>query len=64
MKKGFILTPRARHAARDPRSDTSGRAVKNDLEAAESLARDLVAKLTMIEERLMVQARLSRRAAG
>jgi hypothetical protein len=53
-----------KEAAREPRSDTSGRAVKNDLEAAESLARDLVAKLTMIEERLMVQARLSRRAVG
>ena len=53
-----------REAARDARSETSGRAVSHDLEAAESLARDLVAKLTMIEERLMVQARLSRRAVG
>lgn len=53
-----------RQAAKDPRSETSGRAVNNDLAAAESLARDLVAKLTMIEERLMVQARLGKRAVG
>ncbi|MCC6557068.1 MAG: MerR family transcriptional regulator [Polyangiaceae bacterium] len=53
-----------REAAKDRRSETSGRAIALDLASAESLARDLVAKLSMIEERLMAQARLSRRAAS
>jgi hypothetical protein len=50
-------------AAKERRSETSGRAISNDLTAAESLARELVAKLSMIEERLMAQARLSKQAA-
>jgi len=41
-----------REAAKDPRSETSGRAISLDLTSAESLARELVAKLSMIEERL------------
>lgn len=53
-----------REAAKDRRSETSGRAISLDLASAESLARDLVAKLQMIEERLMAQARLSRRVAS
>ena len=53
-----------KEAAKDPRSETSGRAISLDLTSAESLARELVAKLSMIEERLMAQARLSRRAAS
>lgn len=47
-------------AAKEQRSDTSGRAVAQDLASAESLAKELLAKLTLIEERLMAQARLSR----
>src|SRR4029079_16960030 len=51
-------------AAKERRSDTSGRAISNDLTTAESLAKELVAKLSMIEERLMAQARLSKQAAS
>jgi DNA-binding transcriptional MerR regulator len=51
-------------AAKERRSETSGRAISNDLTTAESLARELVAKLSMIEERLMAQARLSKQAAS
>jgi hypothetical protein len=47
-------------AARDGRSETTGRATLHDLASAESLARDLLAKLAMIEERLMTQHRLSK----
>jgi hypothetical protein len=53
-----------RDAAKERRSETSGRAIALDLASAETLARDLVAKLSMIEERLMAQARLSRRVAA
>jgi DNA-binding transcriptional MerR regulator len=49
-----------RAAARERRSETSGRAIAHDLSNAETLAKELVAKLSMIEERLMAQARLSR----
>src|SRR5262249_40065048 len=49
-----------REAARERRSETAGRAITNDLAAAEQLAGDLLAKLTMIEERLMAQAQLKR----
>jgi DNA-binding transcriptional MerR regulator len=51
-------------AAKERRSETSGRAIALDLSSAETLARDLVAKLSMIEERLMAQARLGRRVAS
>jgi DNA-binding transcriptional MerR regulator len=53
-----------REAAKEQRSETSGRAIVNDLAAAEGLAGDLLAKLTMIEERLMAQAQLQKRAAS
>jgi hypothetical protein len=53
-----------REAARERRSETAGRAIQNDLAAAEQLASDLLTKLTMIEERLMAQAQLQKRAAG
>src|SRR5215210_6567321 len=53
-----------RAAAKEKRSETSGRLFAHDLAAAEALARDLLAKLALIEERLMTQAQLSRRAAG
>jgi hypothetical protein len=53
-----------RGAAGDRRSDTSGRAIAYDLATAEGLARDLVAKLVLIEDRLISQARLSKRAVG
>jgi DNA-binding transcriptional MerR regulator len=52
-----------REAARERRSETAGRAIANDLASAEQLAGDLLAKLTMIEERLMAQAQL-KRASG
>ncbi len=53
-----------RDAAKERRSDTSDRAIHQELSMAERLATDLVAKLSSIEERLMAQARLSRRAAA
>lgn len=51
-------------AARERKSETTGRAIANDLQSAETLARDLLAKLQMIEQRITAQARLSRRAVG
>ena len=51
-------------AAQEKRSETAGRAVAHDLANAEALAHDLVAKLTAIEERLLAQARLTKRAVG
>ncbi|MRG90635.1 MerR family transcriptional regulator [Polyangium spumosum] len=53
-----------RDAAKERRSETSDRAIHQELSMAERLATDLVAKLSSIEERLMAQARLSRRAAA
>jgi DNA-binding transcriptional MerR regulator len=53
-----------REAAKEKRSETAGRAIALDLASAESLARDLLAKLAMIEERLMAQAQLGKREAG
>ncbi|EYF07803.1 MerR family transcriptional regulator [Chondromyces apiculatus] len=49
-----------KEAAKERRSETSGRAIAQDLSTAEGLAKELLAKLTMLEERLMAQARLSR----
>jgi hypothetical protein len=51
-------------AAQQRRSEMSGRAITNDLSHAESIARELLAKLAMIEQRLTAQARLSRSAAA
>lgn len=53
-----------KEAAREKRSETSGRVIAQDLAAAEALARDLITKLSTIEDRLMAQAELTRRAAG
>jgi hypothetical protein len=53
-----------REAARERRSETAGRAIQNDLATAEQLANDLLTKLTTIEERLMAQAQLQKRALG
>jgi DNA-binding transcriptional MerR regulator len=53
-----------KEAAKERRSETSGRAIALDLSSAEALARDLVAKLSMIEDRLMAQTRLSKRVAS
>lgn len=53
-----------REAAREKRSETTGRAIANDLVTAESLANDLLAKLEVIEQRLITQAALQRRAAA
>src|SRR5262245_8750522 len=51
-------------AAQQRRSETSGRAIANELASAEGLARDLTAKLVMIEQRLTAQAQLAKRAVG
>lgn len=54
-----------RGAALDHRaSEPASRAVKTDLSHAESLARELLAKLSMIEQRLTAQARLARVVAS
>ena len=53
-----------KEASKVKRSETSGRAISQDLMSAEGLAKDLLAKLEMIEERLMAQARLARKAVG
>jgi len=53
-----------RVAAAEKRSDTSGRVIATDLSHAESLAKDLLAKLALLEQRLTAQARLSRQAAS
>jgi DNA-binding transcriptional MerR regulator len=53
-----------REASRERHSETTGRAIAHDLAAAEVLAGDLLAKLIIIEERLMAQAQLRKRAAG
>lgn len=52
-----------REAAREQKSDTTGRAISNDLTTAEHLANDLLAKLETIEQRLITQAALQHRAA-
>lgn len=53
-----------REATRDKRSETAGRAITNDLASAEQLANDLLTKLEGIEQRLITQAALQRRAVG
>jgi hypothetical protein len=53
-----------RGAAQQRKSETSGRAIQNDLLGAESLSRDLLAKLVVIEQRLTAQAILAKKAAG
>lgn len=53
-----------RNASAQRKSETSGRAIAHDLTNAESLARELVAKLALLEQRLTAQARLSKRAAS
>jgi len=53
-----------RDAAKERRSETSSRAIAHDLASAETLARDLLAKLSQLEDRLMAQARLARKAAS
>lgn len=53
-----------REAARDHKSETTGRAIANELAAAESLAKDLVSKLSGIEARLMAASRLAKHHDG
>jgi preprotein translocase subunit SecA len=53
-----------RGALKQRKSETVGRALTGDLTHAESLARDLVAKLSMIEQRLTAQALLAKRVAS
>jgi hypothetical protein len=49
----------------EPRRDEpAGRAVSNDVSTAESLAKDLLARLQVIEQRLLAQSRVARRAMG
>lgn len=50
-------------AAKEQRSEITGRAITQDLATAEQLASDLLAKLEVIEQRLMAQAALQHRAA-
>ena len=52
-----------REASRERRSETTGRAIAHDLAAAEELAGNLLAKLIVIEERLMAQAQLEKKRA-
>jgi DNA-binding transcriptional MerR regulator len=52
-----------REAAKDKRSEITGRAIAQDLTTAESLANDLLAKLEQIEQRLMNQAALQGQVA-
>ncbi len=51
-------------AALQRKSETSGRAIQRDLEGAEVLSRELLAKLAMIEQRLTTQAILAKKVAG
>ena len=53
-----------REAAKEGRSDTAGRVIATEIIGAESLARDLLSKLTTIEKRLMSQAQLAKQATG
>jgi len=53
-----------RDAAEPRRGEPQGRAVTLDVKSAESLARDLVARLVVIEQRLMAQSRVQKRALG
>jgi hypothetical protein len=52
-----------RDAGRERRSETTGRAIAHDLAAAEELAGALLAKLIVVEERLMAQAQLEKKRA-
>jgi DNA-binding transcriptional MerR regulator len=53
-----------REAAQQRKSETSGRAIQNDLSGAEALSRELLTKLAVIEQRITAQAILAKRAAG
>lgn len=52
-----------REAAKKQPSETSGRAIQSELGSVETLAKDLVAKLNIIEQRLTAQAELSKKVA-
>lgn len=53
-----------KEASKSRASEPSHRVVGSDLASAEALARDLVQKLTKIEQRLTAQAKLSKKLAG
>lgn len=53
-----------REAAQQRKSETSGRAIHNDLSGAEALSRELLTKLAVIEQRITAQAILAKKAAG
>jgi hypothetical protein len=53
-----------REAAQQRKSETSGRAIQNDLSGAEALSRELLTKLAVIEQRITAQAILAKKAAG
>jgi len=52
-----------REAAKKQTSETSGRAIQSELGSVEVLAKDLLAMLNSIEQRLTAQAELSKRVA-
>ncbi len=53
-----------RDAVKKQRSEPTARSLSSDIGAAESLAKELLNKLSQLEDRLTSQARVARRAAG
>jgi len=65
LERSLAKVFEALHKASETKaSEPSSRAVAVDLSAAEALARELVAKLVQIEQRLTAQARLARQVAS
>jgi len=53
-----------RDSTKQQRSEPAARSITADIGAAEAMAKDLVGKLSQLEDRLTLQARTARRAAG
>lgn len=53
-----------KQASRARKSETSGRAIAHDVASAQEIAKELLVKLSVIEDKLMTQARLSKRATA
>ena len=51
-------------STKQQRSEPTARSITTDIGAAEALAKDLLGKLSQLEDRLTLQARSARRAAG
>jgi len=51
-----------KQAARTSKSETTSRALSNDLSVAEQLSRDLLARLVALEDRLTTQSRMAHQA--